>query len=254
MLTKRIIPCLDVANGRVVKGINFTNLQDAGDAVLLAKKYYKEGADELCFLDIMATVENRATMYELVRKVAREIFIPFSVGGGIKTIKDAEKILKAGAEKVVLGTAAVENPKIVTEIADKFGSQAVVISIDAKKVGSTWNQFTNGGTKDSGINAINFAKKMERLGAGEILLNSIDQDGTKRGFDITLCNSVCNAVNIPVIASSGAKDVQSFVDVFKKTNVNAALAASVFHFREISIPALKKILQKEGVEIRESYL
>ena len=251
MLTKRIIPCLDVANGRVVKGVNFVNLQDAGNAVLLAKRYYEEGADELCFLDITATVENRATIYDLVKRVAQEIFIPFSVGGGIQTVSDAERILEAGAEKVIIGTAAVKNPNLISELASKFGSQAVVISIDAKKVGTHWNQFTNGGRIDSGINAINFAKQMEVLGAGEILLNSIDHDGTKKGFDIALCNAVCAQVTIPVIASSGAKDVQSFIQVFKKTEVSAALAASIFHFGEVSIKEIKKKLIQEGVEIRE---
>ncbi len=251
MLTKRIIPCLDVANGRVVKGVNFVNLQDAGNAVLLAKRYYEEGADELCFLDITATVENRATIYDLVKRVAQEIFIPFSVGGGIQTVSDAERILEAGAEKVIIGTAAVKNPNLISELASKFGSQAVVISIDAKRIGKSWNQFINGGRIDSGLNAITFAKQMESLGAGEILLNSIDQDGTKKGFDIALCNAVCAQVTIPVIASSGAKDVQSFIQVFKKTEVSAALAASIFHFGEVSIKEIKKKLIQEGVEIRE---
>lgn len=252
MLTKRIIPCLDVANGRVVKGMNFTNLEDIGDPIALAKYYYEEGADELCFLDITATVENRKTMYTLVQRIAKEIFIPFSVGGGIRTLKEAEKILSSGAEKIVLGTAAVKDQEIVSTIAKRYGSQAVVISIDAKRIGNSWNQFIKGGREDSGTDAILFAQKMEALGAGEILLNSIDQDGTKRGFDIELCNTVCNAVNVPVIASSGAGDAQSFVDVFKKTQVSAALAARIFHSREVRIKDVKETLRKNGVEIREN--
>ncbi len=251
MLTKRIIPCLDVAQGRVVKGTNFVNLQDNGDAVELAKKYYLEGADELCFLDITATVEKRKTLLELVQRVAREIFIPFSVGGGIRTLEDARAVLTCGAEKVVLGTIAIQQPKIVQEIAKEFGSQAAVISIDAKRVGNSWNQFIKGGREDSGKDVIKFAKEMENLGAGEILLNSIDKDGTKQGFDLELCNAVCNAVNIPVIASSGAKDAQSFVEIFKKTQVSAALAARIFHTNEVSIREVKKILTKNKVNIRE---
>ncbi|MFH2106828.1 MAG: imidazole glycerol phosphate synthase subunit HisF [Candidatus Micrarchaeota archaeon] len=251
MLAKRIIPCLDMADGRVVKGTNFIDLRDAGDAVELAKYYYENGADELCFLDITATVETREPIYEMIKKVAKEIFIPFSVGGGIKTVEDAERILKCGAEKIVIGSAAVRNPNLIQKLANKFGSQAVVISIDAKRNGMGWNQFINGGRVNSEIDTIEFAKTMEQFGAGEILLNSIDKDGTKKGFDIELCNAVCKAVNIPVIASSGAKNVGSFVEVFQKTDVNAALAASIFHFGEVRIGDLKNKLKEKGVEIRD---
>ena len=250
-LTKRIIPCLDIACGRVVKGTNFTNLTDVGDAIELARRYYQEGADELCFLDITATLEGRTPIYELVKRVAREICIPFSVGGGIRTLEDARTILSCGAEKVVLGTAAVQNPKLVKEIVKEFGSQAVVISIDAKRVGDSWNQFIKGGREDSLIDVVTFAKEMEQLGAGEILLNSIDKDGTKEGFDIELCNTVCKAVNIPVIASSGAKDAQSFVEVFRKTDVSGALAARIFHTKETEIKKVKKTLKESGVDVRE---
>ncbi len=267
MLAKRIIPCLDVANGRVVKGTRFVDLEDMGDAVELAEKYYNEGADEICFLDITATTENRKPVYDLIKKVAKKIFIPFSVGGGVKNVKDAQRILELGAEKVVIGSAAVNNPELIKELAERFGSQAVVISIDAKKanlfgscerssldakkVGNTWNQFIKGGREDSGLDVIKFAKNMERLGAGEILLNSIDQDGTKKGFDIELCNAICSAVNIPIIASSGAKDVNSFIEVFQKTDVSAALAARIFHTGELKIRDLKLLLKKKGVEMRE---
>ena len=251
MLAKRIIPCLDVANGRVVKGTRFVDLEDMGDVVELAEKYYNEGADEICFLDITATTENRKPVYDLIKKVAKKIFIPFSVGGGVKNVKDAQRILELGAEKVVIGSAAVNNPELIKELAERFGSQAVVISIDAKKGGNGWNQFIKGGREDSGLDVIKFAKNMEGLGAGEILLNSIDQDGTKKGFDIELCNAICSAVNIPIIASSGAKDVNSFIEVFQKTDVSAALAARIFHSCELKIRDLKLLLKKKGVEIRE---
>ncbi len=250
MLTKRIIPCLDVANGEVVKGTNFRNLISAGDAVALAKKYCAQGADELCFLDITATVENRTTVYELVEKVAQEISIPFSVGGGIRTLEDAKKILSLGAEKVVLGTIAIQKPEIISILAKEFGNQAVVISIDTKYDANDWFQYIKGGRENSGLKAVEFAKQVQKLGAGEILLNSIDKDGTQTGFDIKLCNAICDAVSIPVIASSGAKDPQSFVDVFTQSDVSAALAAKMFHFNQFTIQQVKEILRENGVEIR----
>lgn len=250
MLAKRIIPCLDVKDGRTVKGTNFVNLRDAGDAVELAKIYSEQGADELVFLDITATVERRKTFSELVRKIAAEINIPFTVGGGINTIGDIETLLSAGADKVSINTSAVKNPQILTEAAKNFGSQCVVLAIDAKRVGADWKVFLSGGRIETDLNAIEWAKRGAALGAGEILLTSMNADGTKNGFEIELTRLVSETVNVPVVASGGAGRAQHFAEVFENGRADAALAASVFHFREIEIPALKKYLRGQSVEVR----
>ncbi|MDD4010061.1 MAG: imidazole glycerol phosphate synthase subunit HisF [Fermentimonas sp.] len=251
MLKKRIIPCLDIKNGRTVKGVNFVGLRDAGDAVELAKRYVTEGADELVFLDITATVENRKTLTDLVEKVAQEINIPFTVGGGIKSVEDARTIIKAGADKVSINTSAVERPELITEIADQFGSQCVVLAIDTKRESNgEWIVYVHGGRTPTSLSTTDWAKEGERLGAGEILLTSMDNDGTKSGFDIEVTCSVCNTVNIPVIASGGAGTMEHFAEVFKQTKASAALGASVFHFGEIHIPELKQYLKEQNIEIR----
>ena len=251
MLKKRIIPCLDIKNGRTVKGVNFVGLRDAGDAVELAKRYVTEGADELVFLDITATVENRKTLTDLVEKVAQEINIPFTVGGGIKSVEDARTIIKAGADKVSINTSAVERPKLITEIADQFGSQCVVLAIDTKRESNgEWIVYVHGGRTPTSLSTTDWAKEGERLGAGEILLTSMDNDGTKGGFDIEVTGSVCDAVNIPVIASGGAGTMEHFAEVFKQTKASAALGASVFHFGEIHIPELKQYLKEQNIEVR----
>ncbi|MBI5227563.1 imidazole glycerol phosphate synthase subunit HisF [Candidatus Micrarchaeota archaeon] len=250
MITKRIIPCLDVKNGRVVKGTNFINLQDAGDAVELAKNYYAQGADELIFLDISASEEKRKTLSKLAEAVAKEIFIPFTIGGGIKSVNDIEQLLKKGADKVAINTSAIENPKLIEEASREFGSQAIVVAIDAKKIGAKWSVFAYGGKNETGLDAIEWAKKAQELGAGEILLTSIDRDGTKKGFDSDLLNQVTNAVTIPVIASGGAGSKEDFLDVFSKTKVTGALAASLFHYNQISIKELKTYLKQNGVDVR----
>lgn len=249
-LAKRIIPCMDIKDGRVVKGVNFVNLKDAGDPVELAKAYSDMGADELVFLDIMATVENRKNLYKLVRKVAEKINIPFTVGGGIKNIKDIKMLLKNGADKVSIGSFAAENPDFVRESADKFGSQCIVISIDPKKVNGKWLIFIKGGRENAGLDAIEFAKKMEKIGAGELLVNSLDRDGMRNGYDLDLLKRITNAVNIPVIASSGAGSKEDFLRAFTDANVDAALAASLFHYGEILIPQLKQYLFKNKIAIR----
>jgi len=250
MLAKRIIPCLDVKDGRTVKGTNFVNLRDAGDAVELAKIYSEQGADELVFLDITATNEKRRTLSELVRRVAREINIPFTVGGGINTVADIEVLLSAGADKISINTSAVKNPQILSDAAKNFGSQCVVLAIDAKQVENRWLVFLNGGRIATELDAIEWAKKGVDAGAGEILLTSMDADGTKQGFEIELTRLVSEAVNVPVIASGGAGSEEHFTEVFQKGRADAALAASIFHFREIEIPALKEFLRRENVEVR----
>ncbi len=251
IISKRIIPCLDIKNGRTVKGTNFVGLRDAGDAVELAKRYVDEGADELVFLDITATVEKRKTLTELVEKVAREINIPFTVGGGIRSVDDALVIIKAGADKVSINSSAVERPNLITELAEQLGSQRVILAIDIKKEeNGNWNVYINGGGTNTLLTAIDWAKEGERLGAGEILLTSMDNDGTKNGFDIEITNSVSNAVSIPVIASGGAGTMEHFAEVFKHTKANAALGASVFHFGEIHIPELKQYLKEQNIAIR----
>jgi cyclase len=250
MLAKRIIPCLDIDKGRVVKGVNFENVIDAGDPVENAMFYNDSYADEIVFLDITASYEERKTLVDVVRKVADNISIPFTVGGGIRTVEDIRDLLLAGADKVSINTTAVKNPNIISEGAYKFGSQCIVIAIDAKRVGKQYRVFVKGGREDTGLDAIEWAMKVEKIGAGEILLTSIDTDGTKDGYDIELTKAVSEAVEIPVIASGGAGKMEHFLEVFKKTNCSAALAASVFHFREISIKELKLFLKSNGINVR----
>ena len=256
MLTKRIIPCLDVDAGRVVKGVEFVNLRDAGDPVELAKFYDSESADELCFLDITASSDSRETVVEMVEQVANQVFIPFAVGGGIRSVEDARKILKAGADKVSINTAAVEKPDLISEIAEAIGSQNLILAVDAKQgqrikdKGLRWEVVTHGGRKKTGIDVVEWARRGEELGAGEILLTSMDADGTKNGFDIPLTKAVSEAVKIPVIASGGAGRAEHFLEVFQETAAEAALAASIFHFKETSIGAIKKFLADHGVPVR----
>lgn len=254
MYTKRIIPCLDINNGRVVKGVNFVNLIDAGDPVEQAVLYDREGADELVFLDITASSDNRDTVVDMVERVASKLFIPFTVGGGIRTIDDFKKILRAGADKVAVNSAAIMNPSLISEAADKFGSQCVVVAIDAKRRsdGLGWNIYKNGGRVDMGIDAVEWAKKAYSLGAGEILLTSMDCDGTKAGFDNELTRQVSDSVNIPVIASGGAGSKADFFDTFTNGHADAALAASLFHFKELGIGELKDYLFEKGISVRRS--
>jgi len=246
---KRIIPCLDVKNGRVVKGVNFVGLQDAGDPVEVAKRYNDEGADELCFLDITASNEKRDTIVELVEKVAKEVFIPLTVGGGIRKLDDIYRLLDVGCDKVSLNSAAIDNPNLITEAAKRFGSQCIVVAIDAKKTNNSWNIYKHGGRIDTGIDALFWAKKAEELGAGEILLTSMDKDGTKDGYDIELTSKMSRMLNIPVIASGGAGTMEHIKDAFLNY-ADAALAASIFHFREIDIMDLKRYLKSEGIAVR----
>lgn len=250
MLAKRIIPCLDVKDGRTVKGTNFVNLRDAGDAIELAEIYSEQGADELVFLDISATVEKRKTLSSLVKKVARKLNIPFTVGGGINTIEDIEILLDSGADKISINTSAVKNPQILVDAASSFGSQCVVLAIDAKRIGTDWKVFLNGGRIATELDAIEWAMKGAALGAGEILLTSMNADGTKNGFEIELTRTVSESVNVPVIASGGAGSIEDFAEVFQAGKADAALAASVFHFREIEIPALKNYLKKQNIAVR----
>lgn len=250
MLKKRIIPCLDVKDGRTVKGVNFVELRDAGDPVELAQQYVKEGADELVFLDISATLEKRKTLVNLVRDVAAHINIPFAVGGGIGSVETAREIILAGAEKVSVNSSAVKRPELIAELAREFGNQAVVVAIDAKFINEEWMVFVAGGTKSTGLNAIAWAKQVEALGAGELLVTSMNADGTKAGFSIDLYQKICEAVNLPVIASGGAGTKEHFIEVFEQTNVSAALAASIFHFGEIPIPELKQFLKQQEIPIR----
>lgn len=252
MITKRIIPCLDVHDGRVVKGVNFVNLVDAGDPVEIAAAYDQAGADELVFLDITASSDNRATKVELVRRVAEKVFIPFTVGGGIRTVEDFKAILREGADKVAVNSAAIRNPSLIREAADKFGSQCVVVAIDAKRRadGSGWNIYKNGGRVDMGIDAVEWAVKANQLGAGEILLTSMDCDGTKNGYDNELTRIVSEKVSIPVIASGGAGSLEHFRDVFVEGKADAALAASLFHFKELEIREVKKYLHEQGISVR----
>lgn len=250
MLAKRIIPCLDVDKGRVVKGVKFQNLRDAGDPVGVAKSYEEQSADELVFLDITASAEERKIMIEVVQRVAETIFIPFTVGGGVSSSEDIRRLLSAGADKVSINTAAVKNPQLIYESAKRFGSQCIVVSIDAKRSQKGWEVYIHGGRTPAGLDAVEWAKRVEGLGAGEILLTSMDADGTKKGYDIELCRAVASAVSIPVIASGGAGTMEHFYEVFAKTNVDAALAASLFHFKEVSIPELKAYLKNKGVHVR----
>ncbi|EOL47466.1 imidazole glycerol phosphate synthase subunit HisF [Enterococcus caccae] len=250
MLTKRIIPCLDVTDGRVVKGVNFIDLQDVGDPVAIAKAYNEQGADELVFLDITATSDDRETMIEVVERTAAEVFIPLTVGGGIRSVSDMKRMLQAGADKISLNSAAIQRPALIQEGAEKLGSQCIVVAIDAKRTDDSWHVFVKGGREDTGIDAIEWAKEAVALGAGEILLTSMDADGTKSGYDLTLTQAVCKAVNVPVIASGGCGSAADIVEVFEQTKVSAALAASVFHYGEVKIPELKDSLALKGMEVR----
>lgn len=254
MLTKRIIPCLDVKDGQTVKGVNFENLKYAGDPVELAKKYSLEGADELVFLDITATNEKRKTIVELVERVAKNVFIPFTVGGGINSTEDIRAILNAGADKISLNSAAVKNPELVSECVNYFGSQCIVVAIDAKKIDNEYFVHINAGKKNTGVKLKDWAKEVQRRGAGEILLTSMDFDGTQKGFDIDMNRLVSETVHIPVIASGGAgADSRHFRDVFEKTNVDAALAASIFHFGTLPVKTLKKELENYGILTRKTH-
>jgi len=276
MLARRIIPCLDINKGRVVKGVNFVNLRDAGDPIRNAKFYENEGADELVFLDITASVERRSTTIDLVKRISQVVFMPFTVGGGVSSVADIRKLLLAGAEKVSLNTAAVKNPEFIKKASDVFGSQCIVVAIDAKLKRRTrdegrgtkgkssivqakrssfvyrseWEVYINGGRTPTGLDALKWAKKVQELGAGEILLTSMDYDGTKGGFDIKLTKAISEAVKIPVIASGGAGKLKDFLDVFKKTRATAGLAASIFHYRQISVKRIKDYLNKKGIEVR----
>ena len=250
-LTKRIIPCLDVKDGKTVKGVNFENLKEIGSPIELAKKYSQSGADELVFLDITATNEKRKTIVELVEKVAKEVFIPFTVGGGISSLDDIRAILEAGADKISFNSAIVKNPNLISTCAEYFGSQCIVVAIDAKKEDNDFWVYINAGKVNTGIKALDWAKKVEELGAGEILLTSMDYDGTQKGFDIELNSLISNAVNIPIIASGGAgANSKHFIDVFNKTKVDAALAASIFHYDMLPIQKLKEDLKKADILIR----
>ncbi|WP_340105511.1 imidazole glycerol phosphate synthase subunit HisF [Rhodohalobacter sp. 8-1] len=250
MLTKRIIPCLDIKDGRTVKGVNFVGLRDAGDPVELAQRYTEEGADELVFLDITATKEKRKTLVALVKDIAAHINIPFTVGGGIKTVDEIEDILKAGADKVSLNSAIVRDPDLITRASDAFGSQAIVAAVDAKRADDHWEVYISGGSKPTGLDAIEWIQKTEQLGAGEILLTSMDRDGTKSGFDLDLLKEVNEKITIPVIASGGAGTKQHCCDAVTIGKADAVLAASIFHFREIEINELKKKMQEEGIDVR----
>ncbi len=250
MLKNRIIPCLDVKNGRVVKGINFVELKDAGDPVEQAKIYSKGGADEICFLDITASNENRATIYDVVKNTSKQCFVPLTVGGGVRSVDDINKLLNCGADKVSINTAAVKNPKLVEKSSKKFGSQCIVVAIDAKKNKNTWEIYTHGGRKNSKINAIDFAKKMENCGAGEILITSMDRDGTQSGYDIDLVRKVSSETNIPIIASGGVGKLDHLAEGIKLGKASAVLAASIFHYGKYSINEAKKYLKLNGIPVR----
>lgn len=254
-LAKRIIPCLDVDNGRVVKGVKFANIRDAGDPVEIARRYNEQGADEITFLDITASVDNRNTMLHTVERMASEVFIPLTVGGGVRTIDDIRKLLNAGADKVSINTAAVFNPEFVEEAAQRFGSQCIVVAIDAKQVATDGNQprweiFTHGGRKPTGIDAVMWAQKMEQLGAGEILLTSMDQDGMKKGFDLGVTRAISDSISLPVIASGGVGDLQHLVDGILDGKADAVLAASIFHFGEYTIAEAKAFMAAQGIVVR----
>jgi len=250
MLKRRIIPCLDIKDGRTVKGVNFINLRDAGDPVELAKIYVKQGADELVFLDITATIENRKALAGLVERIAAEINIPFTVGGGVDTAEDVGILIKAGADKVTVNSSAVRRPELISEIAAQFGNQCVVVAIDTKLIDNEWIVVVNGGRTPTDLNTVSWARKVEELGAGEILLTSMNNDGTKSGFSIEITGEVSRNVNIPVIASGGAGSMEHFRDVFYNTGCSAALAASIFHFGEITVPDLKNYLISENISVR----
>ena len=253
MLKNRIIPCLDVKNGRVVKGINFGDLQDAGDPVEQAKIYSNGGADEICFLDITASNENRDTIYDVVEKTSKKCFVPLIVGGGVRSVKDINKLLNCGADKVSINTAAVQNSEVIVESSKKFGSQCIVVAIDAKKNNDNWKVFTHGGRNNSGIDAIEFAKKMEDSGAGELLVTSMDRDGTQIGYDIALMSQISSEVNIPVIASGGVGNLDHLVDGIKLGKASAVLAASIFHYGKYSIKEAKDYLDSKGIPVRNKF-
>lgn len=251
MLAKRIIPCLDVKDGRVVKGVNFVNIRDAGDPVELAKFYSDQGADEIVFLDITATSDDRATVVDVVERTANQVFVPLTVGGGIRTLEDFRLLLRAGADKISVNSAAVSDPTLISCAAERFGSQCVVLAIDARSRGDgTWEVVVAGGRKATGLDAVEWAKRGQELGAGEILLTSMDTDGTKAGFDIGLTRAVTEAVSIPVIASGGCGSLEHFFDVFEQTDCDAALAASLFHFGELTVPQVKEYLKYQNIPVR----
>ncbi|AQW98824.1 imidazole glycerol phosphate synthase subunit HisF [Elizabethkingia anophelis] len=250
MLKKRIIPCLDIKDGRTVKGINFEGLRDAGDPVVLAQKYVAEGADELVFLDISATQEKRKTLADLVERIAQEINIPFTVGGGINSVEDAATIIKAGADKISINSSAVKNPQLISDLAARFGSQCVVVAIDTKNMNGTEKVFVSGGKTETELETLIWAKEAETLGAGEILLTSMNADGTKNGFALDITQQIAQLVNIPVIASGGAGKMEDFKEVFEKTKASGALAASIFHFGEVPIPQLKQYLTQQNIPVR----
>ena len=252
MFTKRIIPCLDVNNGRVVKGVNFVNLRDAGDPVEIAAAYDKAGADEVVFLDITASSDARNTVVDMVRKVAEKVFIPFTVGGGIRTVEDFKVLLREGADKISINSSAINTPRLISDAADKFGSQCVVVAIDAKKRadGSGWNIYKNGGRVDMGMDAVEWARTAEKMGAGEILLTSMDGDGTKEGYDLALTRAVAESVSIPVIASGGAGQLSHFYDALTEGKAEAVLAASLFHYKELEIRQVKEYLREKGISVR----
>jgi len=250
MLTKRIIPCLDIKNGRTVKGVNFEGLRDAGDPIEFAERYSSEGADELVFLDITATKEKRKTLVALVEKIASHLSIPFTVGGGIKSVEEIADLLHAGADKISMNSSIVRNPELISEAAARFGSQCIVAAIDARKSGKGWNVFIKAGTEDTGIDVLKWVREVESRGAGEILLTSMDCDGTKNGFDIELLKAVSNVITIPLIASGGAGSIEHCIEAVKRGNADAVLAASIFHFKEIEIGDLKRNMQKAGIPSR----
>lgn len=252
MIAKRIIPCLDVKEGKVVKGTNFVELRELGDPVEMAARYSEEGADEITFLDISATNEGRQTMTDIVKLTAERVFVPFTVGGGVKSLEDVNRLLQAGADKVGINSAAVTRPALITEASERFGAQCIVIAIDAKRVGDTWHVMTHGGTKDTGLDAVEWAKEAEKRGAGEILLTSVDKDGVKDGYDIELTKAVVEAVQIPVIASGGVGKPEHFPEVFNKTGVSAGLAASIFHEDTYTIKEVKERCKQQGVTVREA--
>ena len=250
MLAKRIIPCLDVDDGRVKKGVNFVNLTDVGDPVEIAAEYQKQGADELVFLDISATNQKRQTTINMVEKVSRQVFMPLTIGGGIKSVADMDRLLKAGADKIAINSAAVNNPQLISQGAQKFGNQCIVVAIDVKKIADKYVVYVNGGQKNTDLDAITWAKKVVELGAGELLVTSMDKDGTKDGFDIELYQALNQVVDVPIIASGGAGKVEDFSQAFLKADVDGALAASVFHFGELTIADVKKSVKSKGVVVR----
>ncbi len=250
MLAKRIIPCLDVNAGRVVKGVNFVGLRDAGDPVEIARRYDKEGADEITFLDITASSDQRGLLLDIIERVAEEVFIPLTVGGGVRELKDVRRLLNAGADKVSINTSAILNPQLVAEAANHFGNQCIVVAIDAKRVGDHWEVFTHGGRNATGLNAIEWAQKMAKMGAGEILLTSMDRDGTRMGFDLDLTRAVSDAVSVPVIASGGVGNLQHLAEGITIGGADAVLAASIFHYGDYTIKMAKQFLQRKGIEMR----